>query len=347
MYVTKLYLQDFRQFEQASWELSSELTLIVAPNGFGKTTLLEALALLATGKSFRAGKTAEMIRFGQEIGRCFALTDEQVRLGATLTGGMVGERRTQQKYFQIDQTKKRQADFVGNLLTVVFRPEDLRLIEGASNRRRDYLDGPLELTSSVYRQARRAYEAALIRRNKTLKAIKEDGLDPGMLHLWDTQLLEHGAIVHQYRRDYIDFVNQNVPFARPYRLIYDHSVVDEARLAKYQTAEIASGHSLIGPHRDDVQIEATFNGETADLAVYGSRGQQRLAVLWLKLAELTYLEQKTGRLPILLLDDIFSELDEQAQALVLEQVGRQTSVITSTDMRVAALLPETRKVIEL
>lgn len=347
MYVEKLYLQDFRQFAQASWELSPELTLVVAPNGSGKTTLLEALALLATGKSFRAGKTAEMIRFDQEIGRCFALTDDGVRLGVTLTGGMVGERRTQQKYFQLDQTKKRQADFVGNLLTVVFRPEDLRLVEGASNRRRDYLDGPLELTSNVYRQARRAYEAALVRRNKTLKAIKEEALDPGMLHLWDEQLLEHGTIVHQYRQQYVDFVNQKVPFARPYRLVYDHSIVNEARLTQYQNAEIASGHSLIGPHRDDMQIKAMLDGKEVDLAVYGSRGQQRLAVLWLKLAELVYLEQKTGRVPILLLDDIFSELDEEAQALVLEQVGKQTSVITSTDMRVAAMLPGTKKVIEL
>lgn len=347
MYVTNLYLQDFRQFTQATWEFTPEINVIVAPNGFGKTTIVEALSLLATGKSFRAGKTVEMVRFGQELARVYALTDDGVRLGMTLTGGIVNGRKTAPKHFLIDKTKKRAVDFVGNLLTATFRPEDLRLIEGSSERRRDYLDGPLTLTSQVYREALKKYQAALIRRNKTLRAIKEDGLSVDLLHIWDQQLLEYAPVLHSYRQEYIRFINEQVPPLRDYRVVWQPSLVDESRLREHLTAEIASGHSLIGPQRDQLIVEANLGGRAVDLAVYGSRGQQRLAVLWLKIAELVYLQQQTGRAPVLLLDDIFSELDHEAQTLVLEQARKQTTIITSIDKNVVKLVGKQVKVIEL
>ena len=338
MDVSKLYVQDFRQFTQRTWDLAPGINLVVAPNGSGKTTLLEALHLLATGKSFRASKTVEMIRFGQEIARVYALTDDKIKLGMTLTGGFVGGQKAAAKYYQIDQTKKRAVDFVGNLLTATFRPEDLRLIEGSSARRRDYLDGPLSLVSQVYREAHKKYSAALVRRNKTLKAIRDEGLDESLLSLWDRQVLEFGPVVQRLRAAYVDFVNTQVQFARPYRLIYQHSLISPERLLSHRRAELAVGYTLVGPHKDDLLIEAKLGGQTVNLATYGSRGQQRLAVLWLKLAELEYIKQETKRVPILLLDDIFSELDSQARELVLAQVQQQTTIITSIDQELKKII---------
>jgi len=336
--VTKLYLQDFRQFQTATWEFPARITLIVAPNGFGKTTIIEALHLLSTGKSLRAGKTVEMIRFGRELAQVHALTDEQLRLGMTLTGGFVNGQKTAPKHYLLDRTKKRATDFVGNLLTVVFRPEDLRLIEGAGERRRDYLDGPLILTSQVYREALKNYRAALLRRNKTLKQIKETGWGQDVLHLWDEQMLEYAPAVTKMRAEYVDFVNKNVPSHRDYLLIYEPSLLTRETLESHLRAEIACGHCLIGPQRDNLVIQAPLGGQNVDLAVYGSRGQQRLAVLWLKIAELTFLQTRTGRQPLLLLDDIFSELDGQARELVLAQVRQQATVITALDLQIKKYL---------
>jgi len=345
--VTKLYLQDFRQFAAATWDLSARVNLIIAPNGSGKTTLIEAVHLLATGKSFRAGKTAEMIRFGRELAQVHALTDEGTRLGMTLTGGWVNGQKTAPKHYLVDRTKKRATDFVGNLLTVVFQPEDLRLIEGAGERRRDYLDGPLILTSQVYREAAKNYRAALLRRNKTLRQIKETGRGLEVLGVWDRQLLDYAPVLTAARAEYVRFVNENVHSARDYRLVYVPSELTEERLATHQRAEIAVGHSLIGPQRDNLLIEAPLGGQRVDLAVYGSRGQQRLGVLWLKVAELVYLREQTGRLPLLLLDDIFSELDEGARELVLKQVAQQATIITGLDEQLKSMLGDQVKVIKL
>ena len=338
MYLQKLYLQDFRQFTQATFDFDPQITLITAPNGSGKTTILEAIELLATGKSFRAGKTAEMVRLGQELGRVYGLTDDNLRLGVTVTTGNVGGRRTAGKHFTIDKARKRQKDFVGNLLVTTFRPEDLRLIEGSSSRRRSYLDTPLTLTSPIYLQAHDTYAAVLLRRNKTLKAIKDDGLDPATLNYYDRQLLETGTIIQNYRQDYFDFINNQVPFIHKLQAIYQPNFITTDRLDSHRSAEIAVGHTLVGPHKDNFLIEGPLQNQILDYAIYGSRGQQRLAVLWLKLAELHYLQQKTGRQPLLLLDDIFSELDDTARELVLKQIHQQTTLITSTEANVVKLI---------
>jgi len=347
MKLTKLYLQDFRRFTQQTWSFSPEITVIYAPNGQGKTTILEAINLLATGKSWRVSKTNELLRFGQEIARAYGLLDDDLKLGITFTGGQVGGKRTATKLFALNSAKKRSQDFVGNLLVACFRPEDLRLIEGSPARRRDYLDSPLELVSDRYRQARRQYQATLLRRNKLLQAIRDGEATADSLPYWDNNLLIYGEIIHQWRQDYLDFVNQQLAPLPDLKIIYDHSTVTPERLKKYQVAEQAVGYSLIGPHKDDFYLRANFHGVDESLMTYGSRGQHRLAVLWLKMAELAWLAGRTDQQPILLLDDIFSELDEQAAQTVRQLATQQQTIITTTDKKVVELFTPVAQVIEL
>lgn len=349
MQLTKLYLQDFRAFTQQTWEFAPTVTVLVAANGVGKTTILEAIYLLSTGKSFRAEKTLEMVRFDQEIARVYGLIDDGTRLGITLTKGLVNGRKTQSKLFTLGEAKKRQRDFVGQLLAASFRPEDLRLIEGSPSRRRDYLDQPLSAVSEVYREALQHYQATLLRRNKLLAAIREGEATAASLPYWDENLLTFGEIINKQREKYIDFINEKVKFWLNFTLVYDHSQVTRVRLQKYQTAEMAVGHSLIGPHRDDFDILFDFgDGEPKSLLAYGSRGQQRMAVLWLKLAELQFLQEKTSQQPILLLDDILSELDEEMQTLVSELMTKQQTIVTTTDEKVLKKIPvKTVKIIKL
>jgi len=331
MKLKKLYLQDFRQFQQKTWQFGDRLNLIIAKNGAGKTTILEAIYLLATARSFRASKTNELIRFDQEIGRAYALIDQDLKLGLTLTHGSLGGKKTAVKHYTVGKAKKRQIDFIGNLLVACFRPEDLRLIEGSSSRRREYLDDPLSITNKNYYQAKKNYQASLIRRNKTLQAIKNGDLTTNSLSYWDQNLLNYGTIIHQARSIFFHFLNHEFESPLSFKANYLHSQVTQARLEQYRVAELAIGHTLIGPHKDDFEIITNFNGHEASLMTYGSRGQHRLAVLWLKLAELSYLEKITNQKPILLLDDIFSELDQEAQALVWNMVNEQQTIITSTD----------------
>ncbi len=340
MQLNKLYLQNFRRFENQTFDFGDQITVFLADNGSGKTTVLEAISLLTSGKSFRADKTTEMLRFGQDLARVYGLTADKIKLGVTLTSGFVNGRKAPSKLFTLGDAKKMQKNFIGQFLSVCFRPEDLRLIEGSPARRRDYLDQPLSLVSDVYRGALKTYQATLIRRNKLLTAIREGESSRDTLTYWNHNLLTYGAIIHDHRRQYLDFLNQKVPFWLQFQVVYDHSTVTQERLDYYQNAEIASGHTLIGPHKDDLDIRFDFgDGAPKSLLTYGSRGQHRMAVLWLKLAELAFLQTQTEQQPVLLLDDILSELDEQAQKMVIELAQKQQTIVSTTDAKIISLFP--------
>lgn len=356
-----LSLQYFRLHRSKTLQFHPAVTLIVGANASGKTSVLEAAHMLATGKSFRAGRVAEMVGFGQELARVKGLvehqtvakemTDEQMRsaldpesvepeeveaenseLEIILTRGEVGGQRTAHRLFSVNGVKRQQRGATGILKTVLFRPEDMRLIEGSPSRRRDYLDTPLALLFSEYFQALRNYEQVLKRRNKLLTLVREREQPPTALTYWNQGLLKHGEILQRYRQQFTSSAPQ-VQLSFPLKLQYQPSIISPERAKQYLTKEIAAGHSLIGPHKDDLTVLFSHpdQEEQLDIALYGSRGQQRLAVLWLKLVELAYLEQESGERPVLLLDDIFSELDSDSQQLVQDQLKQGQTIITTTD----------------
>lgn len=334
MSVHALSLSNFRSYTQQVFQFHPLMTVIVGENASGKTSVLEALHLLSTGKSFRASKIEEMVSFGSELARLQARVTDLEELEVMLTRGLVQGRRAPSTLFSLNGAKKRKKDVIGQLLTTTFRPEDMRLVEGSPARRRQFLDTPLSLVSSSYAYSLKTYDEALRKRNRLLLKIREGEMSRQVLKYWDLQLIKHGQIIQELRRQFVFFF-QNVDFQVPFYLEYDWSEMSESRLQKYAQAEIGAGHTLVGPHKDDlivrIRLDAKKNPEPVDVAVYGSRGQQRLAVLWLKLGESLFVRERTDQAPVILLDDILSELDEEHRRLVLELFKSNQVILTTTE----------------
>ncbi len=341
MKIKGVSLQNIRKISSLTLALSQQTTIILGPNASGKTTIVEALALIATGESFRAGKIEEMISFDEELGRVKVVvtdladsesgTDE---IEAVLTRGEVQGKKTAKRLFSVNNIRRRQKDAVGKFYCVVFRPEDMRLVEGSPGRRRSFLDTPLATLHPEYARAAAEYEKVLRRRNKLLTQIRDGEQPKTTLEYWNLSLLKHGQVMQQYRRDLLQEFRQ-VEFPVNFLIEYQPSVISPTRIDTYLNREIAAGHTLIGPHKDDFYITLSLEGEYRDIAIYGSRGQQRLAVLWLKFCELQYAATVLNDKPLLLLDDILSELDEDSKKLALAAVRDYQSLVTTIDQKVA------------
>lgn len=339
MRLERITLENFRSYAKQTFNLGN-LTLLVAPNGSGKTNLLEAIYLLATGESERAGVVEEMIRWGSEIGSVSGIVednDERVELTVVLTPGSYMGKATTKKRYLVDGVPRAKAKFVGKLVATLFRPEDMRLIEGSPSRRRSFLDEVLSMAHQEYGRALTVYEASLRRRNKILDAIREGVANRAQLAYWDQSVIKNGNILTDFRRDFLEYLSGVKTSFGEYTLGYDSSAISPARLVQYAEAEVAVGYTLVGPHKDDFRILA--HGEKGrDLMIYGSRGEQRLGVLFLKIGAMQYVEEKLRIKSILLLDDIFSELDEQHRTEIIKITeGRQT-IITSAEENIAAIV---------
>lgn len=401
MILKTLFLQNFRSYKKKEFKFFSGMTLVVGPNTSGKTNLLEAIYLLATGKSFRAGVEAEMIRSGEELARVsakiIAVSDgrsatnfslmsaresgntppsdskggasaqirsklplrtskslgEKTSLEIVLTTGQVGDQKTAKKKYLVNGVGKRRMDFIGQLRCVLFGPEDLEIVIGSPSRRREYLDNVLEQIDRDYRRANLSYQKGLRQRNKLLEQIREKGRPRSVLFFWDKLLIENGEVITRKREEFINFINQQPDYFDALEIDYDQSIISPQRLERYAEQEVAAGMTLVGPHRDDFRLVIrdmqTFvpsssqgNAERKrDLTIYGSRGEQRTAVLSLKLAELEFIAEKTNApsvgsgqdRPVLLLDDIFSELDPAHRSRIFEIIPQQQTIITTADPR--------------
>lgn len=340
MYLKSLNLHNFRRFKTLDLTFHEPISLLIEKNGQGKTTVLEAIYLLARAKSFRAKKVEEMILFERDLSRIkTSLTNaEEVELELILTKGIVQNKKTQKIHFLVNTVKKRKKDFLNHFNCVAFRPEDMRLIEGSPARRRDFIDDILSVCDQFYQDAYKTYYQALLRRNRLLHEIKQGKLKTSVLTYYNFALLKNGQILQEKRAQFFgEFATVDFPIA--FQIEYLPSLINEERMKKYQEKELAAGYSLIGPHKDDFLVKIKLkNGQFYDLAAYGSRGQQRLAVLWLKIVEIVYLERKNQDKPILLLDDIFSELDDDSKIKVLELMNRYQTIVTSTEERTEKFL---------
>jgi DNA replication and repair protein RecF len=220
-------------------------------------------------------------------------------------------------------------DFAGNFRTVLFGPWDLELVTESPSVRRKFLDTVLSQIDREYRRSVLSYEKGLRQRNRVLWDMREGNIGPDRLLFWNQLLIKNGNYITERREEFIDFIN-GLKFeinGLKLNLSYDKSVISESRLEQYSEEEVGAATTLVGPHRDDF----VFNKGERSLSSFGSRGEQRMGVLWLKMAELSFIEENSGERPTLLLDDIFSELDEEHRDIVMDLATRQQTIITSVD----------------
>ena len=344
MNLNKLTLRDFRNYVNLDLEFAPGVNLIVGENAQGKTNLLEAIAYLGSGKSFRAQKTAEMVRFGVEFADLEGVVTAQERQ-QTLRWVLFSTSRPRMIY-RNGAKKKSAADVAGVLPSVLFCPEDLLVLKsGAAQRRR--------LGDQALCGLRPKYEAALTEYNRILDQksaiLKGQAENPALLEIlpeYNARLCQIGAQIISYRARFFDslgkaaaeYHGQFSGGLEEFRLQYKtvSTVTDpfapletlrgqlEAHLYSHERAEISSQQCLTGPHKDDFDV--TLNN--ISLKAFGSQGQTRTAAISLKLAQRQLMASQWGEQPVLLLDDVLSELDARRQNFVLNQITEGQVFIT-------------------
>lgn len=328
-----LFLQNFRNHKKLEFSFSENMNLVVGPNGIGKTNLLEAIFLLSTGKSFRADKDDQMIGLGESVARVGGCVkdgeSDETSLEVIINSG-VGT--AWHKKLSVNGVSRRRDVFAGIMSAVTFLPTDLEIVIGQPGVRRRFLDDVLEQVDADYALALMTYGKALRQRNALLARVQETGMrEEKHFAYWDELLIKNGRVVAKKREEFIEFVNSRGKGLYSFGLVYDKSEISEERLEKYRQAEVGAGVTLVGPHRDDVLI--LNKGEMKDglgVKSFASRGQQRLVVLELRLSQIAYIEERTGGRPLLMLDDIFSELDDGHMKDVMRLLPDYQCVITTT-----------------
>lgn len=337
MYISKILLQNFRSYEKKLVEFDQRANLILGKNGSGKSNLLEAIYFLSSGKSFRSSNSGQLIKWGEKISSVRAkITDNQgeseveVQLWRENTGAL-------KRRFLIDKVVKTRAKYWGKVKIVVFEPEDLRLINGSPGRRRDFLDGIFANTEWRYASALSQYHKALKNRNELLDIIAGGKAQKSELFYWDQSLIKNADIIQTFRLNWVKSANlffsehQDQEISK-LSINYQASIINEEKLKQWYPLELAAGYTKCGPHLDDFSINfEDFETEDKNLAFWGSRGQQRMSVLALRLAQINYLEKQYNEKPILLLDDIFSELDENHRQVVIDICQKYQTIFTSTN----------------
>ena len=336
MRLDQISLRNFRNYEDISLDFAPGVNLIVGDNAQGKTNLLEAIGYLGSGRSFRAQKTAEMVRFSADFadmeGRVFSQGREQTLRWVLFSGSRP------RQIWRNGAKKKTAGDVAGVLPTVLFCPEDLMVLKsGAAQRRR--------LGDHALCQLRPNYDAALTEYNRILdqksRILKDHFENPAVLEIlpeYNTRLCQVGALLISYRARFYDslgkaagaYHGQFSGGAEDFSLAYKtvSTVADpfapvkqltedlQEHLQRHYRAELETATCLTGPHKDDFSV--SLSG--IDLKAYGSQGQTRTAAISLKLAQRELMGRDTGEEPVLLLDDVLSELDPGRQDFVLNQI---------------------------
>jgi len=345
VYLASLQLESFRNYSAMSARFSPGLNVIFGDNAQGKTNLLESIAFVATGKSHRTSRDQELIQEGKTSLTARATVERKT--GEMLLELTLGhDSRKQLKINGV--AEKKIARLVGNLAVVFFSPDDLQLLKGPPAGRRRFLDIELSQISQTYLYHLMTYNRALAQRNTILK---QDPVDPALLSIYDEQLLQSGAQLVVRRAEavrrlsvlaaqYHDLLSDGKEVLRleyqsqgaePEQSPELEEVFERlfSQLQQRRREEIRRQVTLVGPHRDDI----AFWINDRDARLYGSQGQQRTAVLAMKLAELQFMAEEIGEYPVLLLDDVASELDPHRRHYLLSAVreGIQTFV-SCTDL---------------
>lgn len=346
MHIDQLCLKNYRNYESFCTDLKAGLNLIIGKNAVGKTNLLEAIYFLENGCSHRTNNHQEIIRWNEEfsvVKASLQRMDRDMSVEATIV-------KNGKKQIKVNGVV--QKGFKGKVrpvTAVIFTPDHLKIVKEMPEHRRAYIDDILEKIKADYKYWRQQYLKVLRQRNMLLKKVYTGQMRENIIDYWDKQLIDAGIKIITARRDtikrlehlswqaYMKMAGTEVELVLKYenQLLLEEEVetslelryIDELR--KKRKAEIERGLTLVGPHRDDVGIY--ING--IDMRTYGSQGEQRSAALALKMAELSILTESIKETPLLLLDDVMSELDEARRQMFMGNINNGTqTIITSTNM---------------
>ena len=336
MIIDRVELANFRNHKETALALSPGVNILVGSNAQGKTNLLEAVFLTCVGRGWRTNKDKDMINFNEQsarvktvVARKFGKVEVEINLA-----------RATKKTIKINGIPvQRMGELMGQVNCVFFSPDELRLVKDAPADRRRFLDIDISQIDKAYFFALLKYNKTLLQRNALLKSKSEDiarGLD-----IWDVQLANAGAIIIVRRLEFIEMLRSGVVTVHNFltggkesievgyegitvtRVTVEETLLEQIKSAREKDLRLRT--TTVGPHRDDLRI--LIDGK--DVRHFASQGQQRTVALSLKLAELEIFRKLTGEMPVLLLDDVFSELDAQRQARLMKALSKCQSIVTA------------------
>lgn len=348
MYLQNLKIRNFRNYHAVDLHLDPAVNIFFGENAQGKTNLIEAVSVLTLGRSFRTHRDEDLIRRGEDG---FYLKGDFKNEDLNLTIE-IGNDRERSLVRLNGVIHKKRRDVFGRVKVVIFSPDDLQIIKGGPGHRRDYLDLYIAQNYPAYRRAYQNYHRALFQRNSLLKKA-HFGRNIPTLDAWTEQLIEEGSKVLYYR---LMVIKEIAPWVNQYHrqisggkeevaLVYigqatregvtDQSMIKEEFyriLQEKKGEELRRGMTLVGPHRDDFSI---IMNKKWELRSYGSQGQQRTAALALKMAMINLIKNTDGENPLLLLDDVFSEFDNDRKKKLLKLLMSKTqTLITTANLRI-------------
>lgn len=344
MYLKHLELRNYRNYERVSADFSPQINVLIGSNAQGKTNLLESVYVLAITRSHRSNNDRELIGFGSDFARIDGRVHRQ--LGNADLRLVISAQGKRAKVNNLDAPKL--SAYMGKLNVILFAPEDLNLVKGSPALRRRFIDMEFGQMSSAYLANLSLYKQTLKQRNAYLKQLKfHQAKDQTFLDVLTDQLTQYGGLVIAARAKLLQAMNKFAAVIhsditrggehltmRYVSQVHEDAFTDAqaatARLqelfVKSRQRELEQGTTLIGPQRDDVQ----FIVNDRDVAVFGSQGQQRTTALAVKLAEIDLMKQETGEYPVLLLDDVLSELDDDRQTHLLKTIQDKVQTFLTT-----------------
>lgn len=353
MYVRSILLRNYRNYSEIQLDFDPNINVFLGQNAQGKTNIIEAVYYASLGHSHRTHNDTELIRWEQPSASV-QLDFDRLGVGNHLEFQFSREKR---RRILLNEHPIRPKELIGSINTVLFSPEDLFLIKGAPAGRRRFLDAEISQASPAYYHELQQYNRIVTQRNTLLKRIRERKASVEMLDLWDPQLVESAVKITKKRQEAIKKLNmlanlmqrrisdnrENLSIAYEIHgmdagdMTKDLASWYNKELVSHREVDILRGSTTRGPHHDDIVL--TVNG--INLRNFGSQGQQRTGVLSLKLSELEFLRSETGEYPVLLLDDVMSELDASRRHQLMEYIRRERiqTMITATD---AAYFPQER-----
>lgn len=336
MKVKNLKLKDYRNYSNLYLEFSDGVNVFIGDNAQGKTNILESIYYCSISKSHRTSKDKEIIRFGTEKAE-ISLYIEKERINKRVDITILKDGK---KTIDVNSIKiKKVSDLFGTLNSVMFSPEDLKIVKESPEQRRKFLDIELCKMSKKYYYNIVQYNKVLNQRNALLKS---NYMNYDILDVYDIELSKFGAEVVKYRLDYLERINKygkqvhsDITYGKEQiEFIYSSNIKDFASikeniynlLIQKRNDDSNRKYTTVGPHRDDFLVKINGN----DVKNFGSQGQQRTAVLTIKFASMEVIKEITGEYPVLLLDDVLSELDQKRQSYILNSVSNIQTIITCT-----------------